>query len=139
MRGNVDGSATDHLLCSEANAERLRSSVAQMKAGDTVSVQVENPLTVQELEEWIAADVETVKSAVAWLLAELLHTARRVGYSLHETDTDPCITAVRRMQQKLDDGQKNATEPLLALNEIWRESLLLFLQKSKVAGSSRPA
>ena len=128
MRGNVDGSATDHLLCSEANAERLRSSVAQMKAGDTVSVQVEN-LTMQGLEEWIEADVETVKSAVAWLLAELLHTARRVGYSLHETDTDPCITAVRRMQQKLDDGQKNATEPLLALNEIWREPLLRFLQK----------
>ena len=50
MRGNVDGSATDHLLCSEANAERLRSSVAQMKAGDTVSVQVEN-LTMQGLEE----------------------------------------------------------------------------------------
>ena len=87
MRGNVDGSATDHLLCSEANAERLRSSVAQMKAGDTVSVQVENPLTVQGLEEWIEADVETVKSAVSELLAELLHTARRVGYSLHETDT----------------------------------------------------
>lgn len=49
MRGNVDGSATDHLLCSEANAERLRSSVAQMKAGDTVSVQVEN-LTMQGLQ-----------------------------------------------------------------------------------------
>lgn len=87
MRGNVDGSATGHLLCSGANAERPITSVAQMKAGNTVSVQVENPLTVQELEEWIAADVEAVKSAVSELLAELLHTARRVGYSLHETDT----------------------------------------------------
>ena len=93
---------------------------------------------MQGLEEWIAADVETVKSAVAGLLAELLHTARRVGYSLHETDTDPCITAVRHMQQKLDDGQKNATEPLLALNEIWRESMLVYLQKAKAADSFRP-
>ena len=114
------------------------TSVAPLKT-DPVSVQVESTLTLRDLEEWIAADVEAVKSAVSELLGELLHTARRVGYSLHETDTDPCIKAVRRMQQKLDDGQKNATEPLLALNEIWRESLLLFLQKSKVAGSSRPA
>lgn len=137
MRGNVDGSATDHLL-SEVNAERPMPSVAPLKT-DPVSVQVESTLTLRDLEEWIAADVEAVKSAVSELLAELLHTARRVGYSLHETDTDPCITAVRRMQQKLDAAQKNATEPLLSLNEIWRESMLVYLQKAKVAESSRPA
>ena len=76
MRGNVDGSATGHLLCSEVNAERPMTSVAPLKT-DPVSVQLESTLTLRDLEEWIAADVEAVKSAVSELLAELLHTARR--------------------------------------------------------------